>query len=72
MRLKLAAESWETLGVEEQFEISGISGYIGGILLAHRAHFVCLSKSQCQRYVQRRQSCVSIGLWFFWWYPAAL
>ena len=29
MRLKLAAESWETLGVEEQFEISGISGYIG-------------------------------------------
>ena len=44
MRLKLAAESWETLGVEEQFEISGISGYIGGILLAHRAHFFLLEQ----------------------------
>ena len=34
MRLKLAAESWETLGVEEQLEISG---YIG--TLVHWAHF---------------------------------
>lgn len=57
MRLKLAAESWETLGVEEQFEISGISGYIG----TSGTFFLLEQISVPALFVQRRQSCVSIA-----------